>query len=172
MQKPLLAIATLLLVVTIGVYGYIYFLGGETYRSPQELAETALNAGSDEEKEKAARKLADWAQPDRDSGRRQAAQEQMRRVMQNSSNPEVRIAVIQGLGEMRDMASVPDLIKVVRSPRENERLRGAAAVAISNILQYRFNYRTDDPDADRQRRAIDQMDKEYQRQLTAPKEDK
>jgi hypothetical protein len=170
LRAVLILIAVILLLVTAYVY-YTVFWGGERLRSPEELAQTVLGNGSDEEKTRAALALADWAKFDRPPAKREAAREQMRRVFRESRNPDVRAAMVQALGELRDLDSVPELLKIVKNPAESERMRGAAAVAIGDILQYRFrDYQANDPDRARQQRAIQQMEKEYEAHKKRPPE--
>lgn len=130
MLKPLLLIAIVLLVLTLGLYGYLYLWSGDRLRSPEELTRVALTGGSDADKEQAALDLAR-------SG--EAAREPLRRVLAESSNPDVRAAAIQGLGELRDGDSLPDLIKLLEDP--SDKVRGRAGVAVGNIIgiDFRFN---------------------------------
>jgi hypothetical protein len=168
--KLLLIIAIILLVVTAAIYYYVFWGDGTRLRPPGELAQTALSGGSDLEKQRAALLLAEWAIVESDDAQREEAREQMRRVLTESTDPDVKVAVIQGLGVLRDFESVPELLKLVKDPKQEERVRGQAGVAIGHVLQRNFDFRPLDPDKARQQRAIDGMLEEYNKIRKAPKD--
>lgn len=168
MRTVLLIVVAVLFLLTLGVYGFMYLGGGSRHRAPEALAQEALSASSDDEKIKAAVALADWADPERDAKKRETALEQMREVLEKSDNPDVRAAVIQGLGWGRDYPSVPNLIKIFKDNKEPPTVRGRAGVAIDEILGVRFHYLANNPanekEKARQKKAIADWEKEYKAQ--------
>lgn len=168
MRTVLLIVVAVLFLLTLGVYGFMYLGGGQRHRAPEDLAKEALNASSDDEKIKAAVALADWADPERDAKKREIALEQMREVLEKSDNPDVRGAVMQGLGWGRDYPSVPNLLKIVKDNKEPPAVRGRAGAAINAILGVQYNYPINSPttekDKARQKQTIADWEKEYKTQ--------
>lgn len=108
-----------LLVVGVAVW----LLLGEPKLSPQELAERALNAPTVKEQQEAAIELARCGKE---------SVHLLRRVFLESSTPEVRAAIAQGLGHQRDVESLPDLIDAMEDA--SPLVRGRAGVAVKRIV--------------------------------------
>ena len=134
---PLLA-AGALLVVTVVVYGFLYVGGERDPRSPDELAKQALTAGKQDERDQAARDLADQGA---------AALPQLRRVLKESDGPTVRAAMIQALGAAYDFESMPRLLDCLDDP--DPAVRQRAGVAVSTILGLDYHFQPDAAPAER-----------------------
>lgn len=90
---------------------------------------------------------------------------QMRRVLETSTEPDVRSAMLDGLAAQRDWDSVPAFIAGLTD--EDARVRGRAAAACNAMFGIDFQLR---PDADPQRRAriIDAIRQAYEIHLNPP----
>jgi HEAT repeat protein len=126
MSKWLLIVAAVLLVLTVGVYGFLY-LGDSRSSALAALEKQALSASTPELKEQAALALAD---------RGKEAVEAMRRVLSQSDLPAVRAVMIQALGAAYDFDSMPKLIEGLDDPAPG--VRAKAGVAVSKILGMEF----------------------------------
>lgn len=108
--------------------------------SPDELAEVALHAATELERETAAVKLADYGP---------AATEALRRVAAQTTDPAVMGLAIEGIGKLWDYDSLDILLNAVE--RGPEQVRGRAAVVISRMTGRDRRYRSDDSPEDRKR---------------------
>jgi HEAT repeat protein len=77
----------------------------------------------------------------------EAAVPELRRVLQQSKEPAVRAAVIQGLGKAKDWRSMPELIEALDD--SDPLVRGRAGAAVQKIMQAKFYFRAEDPPAKR-----------------------
>jgi hypothetical protein len=157
MRNWLFTVFAILLVLTAGYYTYSFFWGGERLPPPEELARRALEAGSPEEQEKAALDLARSGEP---------AREHLRRVLAETRSPQVRAAVVEGLGALRDWESMPKLLDLLGDP--DVKVRGRAGVAVTSLLGQDFSFRADDS-ADKRARIIRDMRSTYNKLQKAPR---
>jgi hypothetical protein len=134
----LIGSACVLLVVLVAIYGWSWFFR-ERVLSADELAEIALTAGSLEEQEAAAAKLAAMGRP---------AQSQLARVLGASKEPGVRATVVGELASQQAYECMPALLDALGD--ESLVVRGRAAGAMNRLLQIDVGYRADDPPAQRQ----------------------
>jgi len=133
MNKWLASLAGTLLLLTIGLYGYLYLSDDEERRRPaDELAHQALTAATVEEQEQAARDLGDHGS---------AALPQLRRVLTETATPGVRAVMVQTLGAAYDFESMPALLDCLDDPAPQVRQR--AGVAVSTILGLDYHFRAD-----------------------------
>jgi HEAT repeat protein len=129
-QNRLLAGAGVLILVFLSVYGLRALLFGDRQPTAQELVEQCLGQGSDDERVRAAVALS--RHPD-------ASPEMLVLVAQEGRTDGVRAAAIQGLGQLRDVDSLPFLIDWM----EDDALlvRGRAGVAADQVLGMRFGFK-------------------------------
>jgi hypothetical protein len=113
---------------------------GRRPASAQELARRALGAATVEEQEQAAIELA---------RRGKESVELLRSVLLESRTPEVRAAVVQGLGHQRDVDSLSHLIDAMEDP--SPLVRGRAGVAVMLIVGLEVPFSADDPPEERQK---------------------
>ncbi len=133
MSRNLIVVACALVVVTITYFGYGW-LFAEQPSSPQELAQTALEADSADERETAVAQL---------SGLGRESTEHLQRVMIKSNSPAVRATAIQGLARQWDYDSMDAIIDALDD--DNPLIRGRAGRAAERMLGLRFDFRYDAP---------------------------
>jgi len=102
---------------------------GSSEPTIDELVDRALTASSAEAKEKAAVKLASHGT---------AAVPQMRKVLAETDTPQVKAAMIQGLGHAYDYDSIEEIFKGLEHSDRVVRLR--AAHAVSKLLGRRYGF--------------------------------
>lgn len=156
MSRPLLAVAGVLALATVVLYGWMFAASGDGLRPPDELAREALTATDPAVRERAALDLSR-------SGAK--ARGQMLRVVAESPIPEVRVAAIQGLETLRDFASGDTLFALLDDP--SDKVRAAAGSALTRILGADFRYRATDP-ADKRQRAVKAMRAYYGKMKANP----
>jgi hypothetical protein len=132
--------------------GYILYwvLAGPGLRPPAELAERALTASSQSEREQAAAQLA--AHPE-------VKVELLREVWAKSNDVNVRSAIAVGLGAQRDWESMPQLIEALKDP--SPLLRGRCSQAINHIVEEDFGFRANAPEEERAV-AVSEIEKKWQ----------
>lgn len=113
---------------------------GQRKANPEQLAERALRAATMEERQAAAIQL---ARGGKDSV------ELIRRVFRESSTAEVRAAAAQGLGYLRDVDSLPELIDAMEDG--SVLVRGRAGAAVSRIVGLQVGFRAAAPPEERQK---------------------
>jgi HEAT repeat protein len=147
-----LAFLIILLLTGAGALAWVYWPRSDRAKTPEQLAEQALSGDNPLVQQMAAAQL---------SNHRQAAAPQLRQVLKQASNPDVRAAAAQGLGDVQDFQSVPELLRLCEDP--SPLVRGRAGAAVTNIIGMDFFFKADDPPEKRKaviesmRRAYDQM---------------
>ena len=99
----LLSLMAILLTIVVVVYGSGWFFSSRP-RSADELEKILLVEGKPEMQEKAAMELI---------GLGDSASPNIRRVLQQSTSPEVRAMMLMGIAQSRDKDSVEDIIKAL-----------------------------------------------------------
>lgn len=127
-----------LAILVLTVYAW-RLVGAGAAPSADELAETALTAESPQRRDAAAASLA---------GMDATARPQMARVLNESNQPTVRAAVIQGLAAQWDYDTVPLLMGAVED--SSPLVAGRAGAAVERLLGMDYRFRCDDPPAERQ----------------------
>jgi HEAT repeat protein len=147
-----LAFLIILLLTGAGALAWVYWPRSQSAKTPEQLAQQALTGDNPIAQQLAAAQL---------SNHRQAAAPQLRQVLKQASNPDVRAAAAQGLGDVQDFQSVPELLRLCDDP--SPLVRGRAGAAVTNIIGMDFFFKADDPPEKRKaivesmRRAYDQM---------------
>jgi HEAT repeat protein len=150
--KRNLAFLIILLLTGAGALAWVYWPRSQSAKTPEQLAQQALTGDNPIAQQLAAAQL---------SNHRQAAAPQLRQVLKQASNPDVRAAAAQGLGDVQDFQSVPELLRLCDDP--SPLVRGRAGAAVTNIIGMDFFFKADDPPEKRKaivesmRRAYDQM---------------
>ena len=136
-----LAIFGGLVVLTVGIILSSYYLRGDDRPTPQELASAALANTTRTDQTAAAVRLGTYGEP--------AAKVELRRVLRETTVPDVKAACIEGLGKVWDYESMDLLLDAVEfgSPK----VRGRAAVVITRMTGRDRRYRAKAPAAERQR---------------------
>jgi len=136
-----LAIFGGLVVFTVGIILFGYYVRGDDRPTPQELANAALAKTTPTDQATAAVRLGTYGEP--------AAKVELRRVLRETALPDVRAACIEGLGKLWDYESMDLLLDAVEfgSPK----VRGRAAVVITRMTGCDRRYRAEAPAAERQR---------------------
>lgn len=128
----------LLLAAGILAYNLIGFTWETPPRSPGELLQEAMGEGESEaaraRRRQAARELV---------GQAKTATDELRRLANESDDPAVRAAALQGLGKARDKDSLRLLLRGLEDP--NSRVRGQANSALMKIFQADLGFRAYDP---------------------------
>lgn len=123
-----------ILVATAGILALlllvVYFPSFRRAPSPEELAEQALGDGPLEDREKAAVELSRCGTD---------AVEPMRRVLRGAKEPAIRSAVINGLGRLNDLSSMPELLDAMED--ESPQVRGRAGAAVRRLAAMDFHFR-------------------------------
>ena len=134
----LLVIAALLLVVVLVWYAWGW-LSGPRPVTPQQLGDTAVSAPTPQQRAEAAVKLTPMDTP--------AAIEQMSRVLHESTDPQVKAAMIQGLAVDQDFDSMEAFLAALDD--DSLLVRTRAHGAVKRLLQIDAGYR---PEAPREQR--------------------
>jgi hypothetical protein len=133
MSKNLVIAAGAFLVVAAMYFGYGW-LFAEQPSSPQELAQTALEADSANEREMAVAQL---------SGLGRESTEHLQRVLAKGNSPSVRATAIQGLAKQWDYDSMDPIIDALND--DDPLVRGRAGRAVERMLGMQFGLRHDAP---------------------------
>jgi HEAT repeat protein len=142
------ALAGVVLLATV-IYGWYYFpRGGRP--SPDDLQQQALSAATPQEQQAAAAQLCDWGE---------AALPQLRRVLEASELPEVRVMIIQTLGNLYDFDSMDLLLSALSDPSPEVRQR--SILELRRMLGYVAAFDPNGPEAQRQK-AIDLIRKDWE----------
>ena len=148
-------LAVLLILCALGAGGvaWVYWPRSSQATTPEELAEQALSGTDQVAQSQAVLQL-------RRFDRREAAPP-LRQVLKEARHPEVRAAAVQGLGEVADFESVPELLRLCNDP--SPLVRGRAGAALCEILGADFPFKAEATPAERaetidaMRRMYDQM---------------
>ena len=143
---PALA-ATVLLVAT--VYGCRY-IDWDTKRSPDVLADVALNGSTPEEREFAAAELTEYGED---------AKQYMRDTLAKSSDDNVKAISIQGLANVYDYDSIDIMLAGLES--ESSVIQGASLVAVRKLIGRSFHFDPNMSQAARTKR-IEEIRKEWE----------
>ncbi len=138
MSKNFVIVAGVLLVVAAAYFGW----GGlfaERSSSPQELAQTAIEADSADERETAVAQL---------SGLGRESTEHLQRVLAKGNSPAVRATAIQGLAKQWDYDSMDPIIDALND--DDPLVRGRAGRAVERMLGMQFGLRHDAPVEERE----------------------
>ena len=150
--KQKLAFLIILLLFGAGALAWVYWPRSPRASTPEQLAEQALSGDNPVIQQQAAATL---AHP------QFAAVPQLRQVLKEARHPDVRAAAAQGLGDVQDFQSVPELLRLCDDP--SPLVRGRAGAAVTNIIGMDFFFKAEDPPKERaaaiesMRRAYDQM---------------
>ena len=148
-RLPLLAtVFGVLLLVAIIFYGRRWISGGPS--SPETLAERALSAASETEREEATIELSRLGPQ---------ASPHLRKLLTESDSPQVRAVCIQSLGSAYDYESMPAILEALDD--ESQLVRGRAGVAASKMLGRDYGLRMGLPEAERER-IVTLMRKEWE----------
>jgi hypothetical protein len=156
MRKAIYYSAGGLLIAFLVVYGNSFLSSSNRPPPPDELSHRALSAATSDDRERAARELAE-------SGASGVAH--MRDVFAKTDSPEVKSAVIQGLGAQRDWDSMPKLIEALGD--SSDRVRDRAGIAVTAILGVDYFFRANDPPQKRAS-AIKSIRQRYNKMLKNP----
>ena len=138
MLRPLGMVAVVLAVALLAYYGW-EFLSRPRLKSPEELAQVALNADTAATRELAAVRLSQFDEP---------AREQLLSVFGASKQPEVRAACIRGLAQQWSYGSMPLLLDALDD--EALSVREQAGQAVQRMLRINYEFRAGDPPEKRQ----------------------
>ena len=112
----------------------------DTGVASEELVQIALEGATRAEQTTAAIRLADYGGQ---------AREQLRRLFNETNQPDVQAACIEGLGKLWDYESMDQLLNAVESGAP--KVRGRAAVVISRLTGRDRRFQSDAPAAQRRR---------------------
>ncbi len=130
-SRSLWAVLAGLFLLVIFVYGYRWlFPPVARAKSADELAAAALGDGSVKDRQYAAVKLGELRKP---------ARQQLLQVLDQSQQPEVRVACIQSLTEQWDYRSMPRLMDLMNDPSAAVRLQAGEAVQSLLRMDCHFN---------------------------------
>jgi hypothetical protein len=149
-----LAVADVLLWAVILVYGYRIFFSGPAARSADQWAAAALGDGTVKQQQYAAVKLGELGKP---------ARQQILRVLDQSKQPEVRAACIQGLTEQWDYRSMPLLLDLLNDPSAAVRLQAGDAVEYLVRMDYQFRKVNGDNQQKERQAVIKSMRSDWER---------
>jgi hypothetical protein len=151
-----LAFLIILLLTGAGALAWVYWPRPERAKTPEQLAEQALTGDNPIAQQLAAAQL---------SNHRDAATPQLRQVLKEARHPDVRAAAAQGLGDVQDFQSVPELLRLCDDP--SPLVRGRAGAAVTNIIGMDFFFKADDPPEQR-KAAIEAMRRAYEQMRRQP----
>jgi HEAT repeat protein len=133
---------------------WVYWPRAAQRATPEQLAQQALSAENPIAQARATTQL----------GKRGAAP-QLREVMAQTSDPEVRATAAQALGDLADFQSVPELLRLCDDA--SPLVRGRAGAALCSILGADFPFQADLP-PDQRARVTDAMRKMYEQMRRSP----
>jgi hypothetical protein len=123
-MRPLYVVAAILAVLVAAYYGCWLWASGRPTLSPAVLAERALAAPTEDERQRATVDLA---------GMGSAGLADLRRLLQQSKDPAVRASSAQALGDLRDYESIDLLMQFLDD--ETPLVRARAQTALSHLLR-------------------------------------
>jgi len=129
MQRNLFIVLGVLLALAAVVHGWGLFRRGERLASPDELAEQALHAESPQKQEIAAFELAQLGKE---------AKQQLRRVLGESSLPQVRAECIRGLAAQWDFDSMETFLDALDD--QSPLVRGRASAAVQRMMSVNVDF--------------------------------
>ncbi len=138
-NNPQLAALLIVLLIGIGLVGWVYWPRKETKLPADELVEQALNGEAPHLKQQAVFHLAN-----------QREVPELRRVLKESPTPEVKVAAVQGLARADDIESVPQMFDLLEDP--DPQVRGQAGAALTAMLGEDYFFAAED--SPQKRRAI------------------
>ena len=145
----------ILLLTAAGALAWVYW-PEPSRATPEQLVEQALSGDNPVAQSMATMQL---AEPQHN------AAPQLRQVLREASHPDVRAAAAQGLGDVQDFQSVPELLRLCDDP--SPLVRGRAGAAVTNIIGMDFFFKADDPP--KQRKAvIEAMQRAYEQMRRQP----
>ena len=127
--KSLLVVAAVLLLAVILVYGYGWLFSGPKVRSADQWAAAAIGDGTVKQRQYAAVKLGELGKP---------ARKQILGVLDQSKQPEIRVACIQSLTTQWDYRSMPLFLDLMNDPSAEVRLQAGEAVGCLLRRDYQF----------------------------------
>ena len=146
--KQKLAFLIILLLTGAGALAWVYWPRSNRAATPEQLAEQALNGENLTVQTRAAAQLST-----------QGAAPQLRQIIAQTRNSEVRATAAQALGDLADFQSVPELLRLCDDP--SPLVRGRAGAAVTNIIGMDFFFKADDPPEQR-KAAIESMRRAYE----------
>jgi hypothetical protein len=149
-QYAILACALAMLLMVLGWQ----FLGGQRPPSTEDLVATALGDGTVKQRQYAAVKLGE---------RGKSARQQILVVLDQSKQPEVRVACIQSLTEQWDYRSMPLFFDLLNDPSAAVRLQ--AGETVGHLLRWDYEFRKvngDNQQKDRQA-VVEMMRSDWER---------
>jgi HEAT repeat protein len=149
-----LGLLFILILIGAGTIAWVYWPRSRHASTPDQLAEQALFAENQIAQTRAATQLT-----------AQGAAPQLRQVLSQSRDTEVRATAAQALGDLEDFTSVPELLRLCDDP--SPLVRGRAAAAVTNIIGMDFFFQADDPPPKRAA-AIASMRKAYETMRRSP----
>ena len=149
MKKVLLPALAASVLLVAGVYGCRY-LNWETKRSPEELMQVALNGETAEERELAAAELTEYGEE---------AKQNMRDVLAQSNDPNVKAICIHGLGLIYDYESIDIMLAGLED--ESPVIRGRSAIAVRKLIGRSFHFDPAMSETERRQR-VDAIRKEWE----------
>jgi hypothetical protein len=120
-RKQIILGAALAILLIVAVVEYLYLYGplGNREPSAEELTQTAMQAPEVNEREKAVRQL---------GAKGRVAVPQLRQVLRDAREPEVKAAAIRSLGDNYDYDSVPAMLEGLEDPSPLVRARSHASL--------------------------------------------
>lgn len=152
--KSLLAIAAVLLLAVILVYGYGWLFSGPAVRSADQWVAVAVGDGEVKQRQYAAVKLGELGKP---------ARKQILSVLDQSKQPEVRVACIQSLTTLWDYRSMPLFLDLLNDPSAEVRLQ--AGETVGHLLRWDYQFRKVNSDNQQKERqaVIETMRSDWER---------
>jgi HEAT repeat protein len=155
--KQKLAFLIILLLTGAGALAWVYWPREKRANTPEQLAEQALAGDNPIVQQRAATQL---------SGYRHAeAAPPLRQVLKEARHPDVRAAAAQGLGDVQDFQSVPELLRLCDDP--SPLVRGRAGAAVTNIIGMDFFFNANDP-PEKRKAVIESMRRAYEQMRRFP----
>lgn len=136
------------------VLAWLYWPRAQHRATPEQLAEQALSAENPIAQARATTEL-----------RTRGAAPQLREVMAQTRDAEVRATAAQALGDLEDFQSVPELLTLCDDA--SPLVRGRAGAALCSILGADFPFAADLP-PDKRTRVTDAMRKMYEQMRRSP----
>jgi HEAT repeat protein len=148
--KQKLAFLIILLLTGAGALAWVYWPRSERAATPEQLVEQALTGDTPLIQQQAATALV---------AHQHATAPQLRQVLKEARHPDVRAAAAQGLGDVQDFQSVPELLRLCDDPAPL--VRGRAGAAVTSIIGMDFFFKAEDP-PDQRKAAIESMRRAYE----------
>jgi HEAT repeat protein len=152
-----LAFLIILLLTGAGALAWVYWPRSGRAQTPEQLAQQALSGDNPVVQQRAASQLSSY--------RHAQAAPPLRQVLKEARHPDVRAAAAQGLGDVQDFQSVPELLRLCDDP--SLLVRGRAGAAVTNIIGMDFFFQADDP-PEKRKAVIDSMRRAYEQMRRYP----